>query len=87
MIALAKVAVALALFGESSALQWPLFLQKAPRVPSAATQRKLVDSASLQERIDPDNLLARAKALYQVAETSVDEYGHPTRVIGSEGKI
>lgn len=85
-MALAKLTVALALLGEASAIQWPLSLPKIPQIPNAVTERKLVDSASLQERIDPDNLLARAKALFQVAESSVDEYNHPTRVIGSEGK-
>ncbi|ODM18114.1 hypothetical protein SI65_06902 [Aspergillus cristatus] len=84
-MAFAKLTVALALLGEASAIQWPLALPKIPQIPNAATERKLVDSALLQERIDPDNLLARAKALFQIAESSVDEYNHPTRVIGSEG--
>lgn len=83
---LAKLTVALALLGEASAIQLPLSLPKIPHIPNAVTERKLVDSASLQERIDPDNLLARAKALFEVAGASVDEYNHPTRVIGSEGK-
>jgi aminopeptidase Y len=31
------------------------------------------------------NLLDRAKVLYSLAERGIDEYNHPTRVIGSKG--
>jgi aminopeptidase Y len=46
----------------------------------------LVDTELLQASISIDSLLERAKALYGLAESSEDEFGHPTRVIGSKGK-
>ncbi len=49
--------------------------------------KPLVDSETLQAKINKDNLLARAKELYEIAKLSEDEYNHPTRVIGSPGKI
>jgi hypothetical protein len=39
----------------------------------------------LQNQIHVSNLLDRAKILYGLAERSIDEYNHPTRVIGSKG--
>jgi aminopeptidase Y len=39
----------------------------------------------LQKSIKPENLEARAKDLYEIAKNGEEEYGHPTRVIGSEG--
>lgn len=48
--------------------------------------KPLVDSEELQAKISQDKLLARAKELYKIAELSLDEYNHPTRVIGSDGK-
>ena len=49
-------------------------------------KKPLVDSEELQAKINKDNLLARAKELYEIAKLSEDEYNHPTRVIGSPGK-
>lgn len=74
---------ALLLSSVASALQLPL---SAPQAPVAGDARELVNSAALQQRISPDNLLGRAKELYRLAETTIDEYGHPTRVIGSQGR-
>jgi aminopeptidase Y len=66
------------------AAQHPLINQ----VPlAAATPKVLVSSASLEADITKANLLVRAKELYKVAELSLDEYNHPTRVIGSEGML
>lgn len=48
--------------------------------------KPLVDSEELQAKISQDNLLARAKELYEIAKLSEDEYNHPTRVIGSAGR-
>lgn len=53
-------------------------------VPS---RRKLVSSEALQEDINSKNLLQRANHLFELAELSIDEYGHPTRVIGSKGNF
>lgn len=77
----AKWSTILLAIGEASAFQIPLFSQKTPYTVSG----ELVSSTSLQDRIDIDALFGRAEKLYQIAESSIDEYGHPTRVIGSEG--
>jgi hypothetical protein len=45
----------------------------------------IVSSESLQAAVDPKKLLARAEALFEIAKSSEYVYGHPTRVIGSEG--
>lgn len=47
--------------------------------------RPLVDTESLQARISVESLLKHANALYDIAKSSEEEFGHPTRVIGSEG--
>lgn len=44
-----------------------------------------IDTTSLQNLIEVSALESRAKSLYNIALTSADEYGHPTRVIGSPG--
>ncbi|OJJ50775.1 hypothetical protein ASPZODRAFT_137914 [Penicilliopsis zonata CBS 506.65] len=79
------LAVALMLLGETFAAQLPL-AQPAQKSP-AISDKELVSSSSLQDHIDADNLLERAKKLYSIAELSFDEYGHPTRVIGSKGHL
>ena len=72
--------VALTLFGYGSAAnQHQLPLQ------SHYGSKDLVNSTELQALIKPENLLSRAKDLYHVAELAIEEYGHPTRVIGSKG--
>jgi hypothetical protein len=45
----------------------------------------IISSEALQASIDPKALLQRAETLFQIANASLDEYNHPTRVIGSEG--
>ncbi|KAK4208198.1 peptidase family M28 [Rhypophila decipiens] len=49
------------------------------------TEKKAIDSEALQGTIKVENLLARAKQLYEIAKLGEDEYNHPTRVIGSKG--
>lgn len=82
---LATLSTVLLVLGEAAGFQIPLFSSKAQQVPVSVTGRDLISSTALQGRIDPDNLLNRAKELYHIAEAAVDEYGHPTRVIGSPG--
>lgn len=82
---LAKLSTVLLVLGEASGFQIPLFSSKAQQAPVSVTGRDLISSTALQDRIDPDRLLNRAKELYHIAEAAVDEYGHPTRVIGSPG--
>lgn len=47
----------------------------------------LVDSEKLQDRISSFALQERAETLYSIAKKGEEEYGHPTRVIGSQGKL
>lgn len=44
-----------------------------------------IDSDKLQNLINSSALKVRAQELYDIALTSVKEYGNPTRVIGSDG--
>lgn len=83
-MSLAKWSTIFLALGEASAFQLPLF-HKSQQAPISVAGRDLVSSTALQDRIDPDNLLGRAKELYHIAEAAVDEYNHPTRVIGSQG--
>ncbi|KAI0391378.1 aminopeptidase [Xylariaceae sp. FL0594] len=50
-----------------------------------AGSKPLVNTESLQAQISIDSLFERANALYEIAKTSEEEWGHPTRVIGSKG--
>ncbi|KAG9232150.1 hypothetical protein BJ875DRAFT_467678 [Amylocarpus encephaloides] len=67
-----------------SAVQQPL---QPPNheAPIRTSPQPLVDSEKLQAHIHADNLLKRAKELYKIAQLGVEEYHHPTRVIGSNG--
>ncbi|KAH6679978.1 peptidase family M28 [Plectosphaerella plurivora] len=54
--------------------------------PAVTSGKKpLIDTEALQDLIKGDNLLERAKTLYEIAKLGQDEYNHPTRVIGSDG--
>jgi aminopeptidase Y len=91
----------LALSGVSSALQIPLqvpwFLEppshkplsdagvSRPATDSSKGDLPLVDSEALQASISAHNLEKRAVALYDIARLGEEDYGHPTRVIGSDG--
>ncbi|KJZ76432.1 hypothetical protein HIM_04161 [Hirsutella minnesotensis 3608] len=81
-LALAVVAAS----AQISALQIPLQpiadLQQ-PLASSGSLQP--IDSESLQDRIKVENLQRRAESLYEIAKLSEDDWGHPTRVIGSPG--
>ena len=72
----------------ASALQFP-FLWPEKEAPSLAAgeTKPLVDSEELQDLVSGERLLAGAKKLFEVAKLSEDEYNHPTRVIGSAGKM
>ena len=91
------LAVALAA-SSINALQIPINLspttswEQAPVVVSAPasdvdTPKATIDTDALQALIKPDNLMSRAKELYEVAKLGEKQYGHPTRVIGSAGKL
>lgn len=82
--------VALSLLGCADALQIP-FLSVPDKhhgeqnIISTPAPTKPVISKELQQLINPDNLFRRAEELFEIAKLSIDEYGHPTRVIGSKG--
>ncbi|KAK0388965.1 hypothetical protein NLU13_2542 [Sarocladium strictum] len=81
--------------GGVNALQIPLQLPtKLPQVPSwllpsadDSSSLPLIDSEKLQGSISKKSLKKRAEDLYEIAKKGEDEYGHPTRVIGSEGHL
>ncbi|EAW11772.1 M28 family metallopeptidase [Aspergillus clavatus NRRL 1] len=79
------IASVLALSGEVSALQLPLFSSSEAQIPVAG--QDLISSSALQSQVNVDNLLRRAEELYRIAELGQDEYNHPTRVIGSKGHL
>ena len=47
--------------------------------------KPIVDTEKLQATIYPDALRDRAEILNNIAKGSIEEHGHPTRVIGSKG--
>ncbi|KAL4765867.1 uncharacterized protein BDW70DRAFT_38954 [Aspergillus foveolatus] len=79
-----SAAVSLGLIGGISALGIPL-PETLEQLPLSGAQKPLVSSEGLQAQIHVSNLLDRAKVLYSLAERGIDEYNHPTRVIGSKG--
>ncbi|EPE29591.1 Zn-dependent exopeptidase [Glarea lozoyensis ATCC 20868] len=77
--------LALSTIVASSTVQRPLQDASSSEAVVSSKSRPLVNSTQLQGHIHSDNLLKRAKELYKIAELGTAEYGHPTRVIGSEG--
>lgn len=45
----------------------------------------VIESEALQELVTKEALKSRAEDLFSIAERSIPEFGHPTRVIGSKG--
>ncbi|RDW68042.1 peptide hydrolase-4 [Coleophoma cylindrospora] len=68
----------------ASAIQRPLVAESQALDTST---RKLVSSSALQDDIFSENLLKRAKSLFEIAKLGEKEYNHPTRVIGSDGHL
>ncbi|RDW93756.1 Peptide hydrolase [Aspergillus mulundensis] len=81
-----SAAVSLGLIGGISALGIPL-PETFEQQPLGDAQKLLVSSEELQGQIHVSNLLDRAKVLFSLAERGIDEYNHPTRVIGSKGHL
>ncbi|KFY27513.1 hypothetical protein V493_03445 [Pseudogymnoascus sp. VKM F-4281 (FW-2241)] len=85
--------VALSILGCANSFQIPFL--SAPNkhaseyntVISTLTPTTPVTSGALQQLINPQNLFSRAEELLDIAKLSIDEYGHPTRVIGSRGHL
>ncbi|KAK9321362.1 hypothetical protein V1517DRAFT_326596 [Lipomyces orientalis] len=84
---LSVLLLALASHAVGSAIQIPLVLQSDNAGPVTSAGKELVSSTALQGDINVKNLEDRAKHLFELAELSVDDYGHPTRVIGSKGHL
>lgn len=51
------------------------------------SSKPLIDTKALQDTIKAESLEKRAKEFYKIAQLGEDEYGHPTRVIGSKGEL
>ncbi|TVY55891.1 Aminopeptidase Y [Lachnellula cervina] len=71
----------------SSALQQYLHEAFDSQASLSSSSKPLVDSKALQDHITSDNLLKRANKLFEIAQRGVEEYNHPTRVIGSDGHV
>ncbi|KAG9651817.1 Zn-dependent exopeptidase, partial [Aureobasidium melanogenum] len=79
----------------ASARQLPLVADDSnpsysPAIPSTLSDISngtVIDTNKLQADIDIKKLVARAEELYKIAELSIPEYNHPTRVIGSKGHL
>lgn len=81
--------ISAALLGSLSivaALQRP-FVPSREQLSIGIEGKALVTSAKLQADITADNLLKRAKHLSKIADEGIDEYNHPTRVIGGQGHL
>ena len=79
--------IAAASLAGASLLQLPL-INPPEQAPIARYESKpLVSSEALEARISEKNLRKRAETLFAIAEESIEEYNHPTRVIGSKGKL
>lgn len=58
-----------------------------PFYDNKGDDKPLIDSDALQDLIKPENLLKRAEELYEIAKLSENDWNHPTRVIGSAGRL
>lgn len=80
-----KVLAPLALLGLSAQAQQHPLVQSDRQDAILHSSQGIVETEALQDKIDGKNLLARAEDLYKLAELSIHDYNHPTRVIGSAG--
>lgn len=55
--------------------------------PVVDASKPTIDTEALQKLIHADNLYKRAETLYEIAKLGEQQYGHPTRVIGSKGML
>jgi aminopeptidase Y len=72
----------------AAALQIPILSSNVQTLlghPSGS--KPLVNSTELQDLISGDRLMIRAKKLYEIAKLGEEEFNHPTRVIGSAGRL
>jgi aminopeptidase Y len=76
--------ITLSVAARASVVQRPL--HDAPSSQALIKNKPLVSSDALESHITSENLLKRAKKLFQIAELGAADYKHPTRVIGSAGR-
>lgn len=79
--------VALSSLAAASIPQQPLVYSSNAEAPLISSSKQLVSSDALESHITKENLLKRAKELEAIAQEGINEYNHPTRVIGSKGKL
>ncbi|KAI0423539.1 peptidase family M28 [Xylaria sp. FL1042] len=86
MVGLSRLSLIATIAAVSAQLQKPLLSPSEDEREIYSTGTKpLIDTELLQARINTENLLNRAEVLYDFAKSSEEQFGHPTRVIGSEG--
>ncbi|KAI2629395.1 peptidase family M28 [Xylaria nigripes] len=87
MVGISRLSLLATIASVSAQLQKPLVSYPGQDVLDAHDTRAkpLIDTELLQARITTKNLINRANVLYGLAKSSEDEFGHPTRVIGSPG--
>lgn len=87
MVGISRLSLLATIGAVSAQLQKPIFEQEDVLLETGETagSKPLIDTESLQARISVESLLKHANALYDIAKSSEEEFGHPTRVIGSEG--
>ncbi len=87
MVGLGRLSLVATIAAVSAQLQRPLLSPSEDVLETDQARTKpLIDTELLQAQISIESLLARAEALYDIAKSSEEQFGHPTRVIGSEGK-
>ena len=79
--------IAVASLVGASIIQQPLINPPKQAPIGSYDSKPLVSSEALEAQITKDNLEKRAKELFKIAEEGIEEYNHPTRVIGSKGKL
>jgi len=70
-----------------SAVQYPLQEASNSQALISDVNKPEIDTGTLQGHLTAKNLLKRAKKLFEIAELGAEEYNHPTRVIGSAGRV
>ncbi|GAW20196.1 hypothetical protein ANO14919_096930 [Xylariales sp. No.14919] len=86
MVGLSRLPLIATIAAVSAQLQRPLGSPSGDVPDTHQTGNKpLIDTELLQSHISVESLFERAEALYGLAKSSEEQFGHPTRVIGSEG--
>lgn len=84
LVVLAASAAAL-LIPDQQPLNHPELQMPISRPSEDHVSKPFVTTEGLQDAIKVGSLWKRAEKLYEIAKKAEEEYGHPTRVIGSKG--